>query len=122
MMTLGERVRILRKEIGLNTTEFGNRIGVTNAAVSMMERNKNGVTERNIRQIVKEFGANEEWLRTGEGDMFVSTADHERIASFMGDVLKDDESFKLRLLSTLSKLGPEEWSLLEKRFAEIAGT
>lgn len=120
-MTIGERVRVLRKAIGMTTTEFGDKIGITNAAVSMMERNKNGMSERNVRAIVERFGANEEWLRTGEGEMFVTTANHERIASFMGEVLSDEDSFRLRLISTLATMGADEWALLERRIMEISG-
>ena len=120
-MSIGTRVREMRKTLGLNTTEFGDKIGVSNAAVSMMERNINGMSERSIRAIVREFGANEEWLRTGNGEMFVSTAFHERIAAFMGDVLRDEDSFRLRLIATLATMPSDEWALLERRFMEVAG-
>ena len=118
-MTINERMRLIRKTIKLTQEEFGNRLGVSFAAVSMTEGGKNGVSDRIVRDMVREFAVNEGWLRTGEGSMFLPQMRQEQIASFIGDVLRDDNSFRLRLISTLSRLTPAEWEMLEKRIAEI---
>ena len=114
-MTIGERIRKLRKNLDLTTTVFGERIGITNATVSMMENGKTKVTDRTIMMIVKEFGAREEWLRTGSGKMFVEQHPDEVIAAFLGDILKDDDSFRRRFISVLAKLDDAGWAALEKQ-------
>lgn len=120
-MTIGERVKKVRKHFDLTTTSFGKQIGVTNASVSMMENGKTNVTERTILAISKEFGVRKEWLRNGSGKMLNEKRTDEQIAEFMGDILKDDNSFRMRLISVLARLSPEEWEALEKRILEIAG-
>ena len=119
-MTTGERVKQARKHLGLTTTEFGERIGVTNASISMMENGKTNVTERTILAIEKEYGVRGKWLKAGAGKMFVEKRQDEQIAEFLGDILKDDNTFRLRLISVLARLSPDEWEVLEARITEIA--
>ena len=65
-MTIGERIKILRKEKNLSMEDFGAVIGMGKSAVSR-------TTDQTIRSICREFGVNEHWLRTGEGEMFEQT-------------------------------------------------
>ena len=65
--------------------------------------------------IIREFDVNEQWLRTGEGEMFLIKTRDEEIASFIGTLLKkEDDTFKKRLISALSKLEEPDWEVLEK--------
>lgn len=72
-MTIGERIKILRKEKKLSMEDFGAVIGMGKSAVSRIENGVNGTTDQTIRSICREFGVNEQWLRTGEGEMFEQT-------------------------------------------------
>lgn len=72
-MTIGERIKILRKEKCLSMEDFGAIIGMGKSAVSRIENGVNGTTDQTIRSICREFGVNEQWLRTGEGEMFEQT-------------------------------------------------
>ncbi|MGE9896642.1 helix-turn-helix domain-containing protein [Anaerovoracaceae bacterium SGI.195] len=67
---MNERVKQLRKALGLSGEKFGARLGVTRTAVSLIESGKNNLSEANILSICREFNVNEDWLRTGSGDMF----------------------------------------------------
>lgn len=69
-MTIGERISLLRKSLGLNQEEFGKRINVTRSAVSNYEKGLRNIMDRVISDICREFYVNEEWLRNGEGLMF----------------------------------------------------
>lgn len=72
-MTIGERIKILRKEKCLSMEDFGAIIGMGRSAVSRIENGVNGTTDQTIRSICREFGVSEQWLRTGEGEIFEQT-------------------------------------------------
>lgn len=67
------RIKELRKELQLSQEEFGKKLGITKSAISLLESGKTRLTEKNILAICREFKVNEDWLRTGRGDMFVPT-------------------------------------------------
>ena len=47
-MSIGERVRLLRKELGLNQAQFAEKIGLKQAAIGLYENNQRGVADRII--------------------------------------------------------------------------
>lgn len=67
---MNERIKELRKTLGLTLEEFGAKIGMGKSSVSKIEKGLNGTTDQTIRSICREFKVSEDWLRTGEGDMF----------------------------------------------------
>ena len=120
-MTINKRMKAVRKALHMTQEEFGKRLGITYAAVSMTERELNGVSGQNIQAMVREFHVNEEWLKTGEGEMFAPVLSRDDVAAFMGDIMKDEDDFRLRFISALAKLTPEEWQILKNKILEIAG-
>ena len=73
MSTIGERIDLLIKQKEKNRSKFAERIGVTPAYVTMLIAGKNEPSDLVITAICREFRVNEEWLRTGAGEMFVPT-------------------------------------------------
>jgi transcriptional regulator with XRE-family HTH domain len=61
---------MLRKNLGYSQKEFANKIGMSQGGYSDIENSRTSLTEKNIKLISKEFKANEDWLKTGEGEMF----------------------------------------------------
>lgn len=84
-MTQNERVKEVRKTLGLTLEKFGDRLGIKKAAVSKIEKGENSLTDANIKAICREFSVDYIWLTTGEGEMFVETDDDffERIDRIM---------------------------------------
>ena len=84
-MTQNERVKEVRKTLGLTLEKFGDRLGIKKAAVSKIEKGENSLTDANIKAICREFSVDYMWLTTGEGGMFVETDDDffERIDRIM---------------------------------------
>ena len=74
-MTQNERVKEVRKTLGLTLEKFGDRLGIKKAAVSKIEKGENSLTDANIKAICREFSVDYMWLTTGEGEMFVETDD-----------------------------------------------
>lgn len=73
---MNRRIKELRKKLGLTLEKFGERLGVKKAAVSKWENGDN-ITSQMFKSICREFNVNEEWLRTGKGEMLVSNTGNE---------------------------------------------
>lgn len=72
-MLVSDRLRFLRKELGLSQDEFGRRLGVSNTAISKLEKNERNLTEQMALSICREFRVNYFWLTEGKGEMFTGT-------------------------------------------------
>lgn len=120
-MDEGQRVRELRKELGLTLEKFGKHLGVGKTAISKIENGENNLTDQMILAICREYNINEEWLRTGEGEMFKKLNRQQELAQLTATLFKEEEdSFKSRLIMALAQLNEEEWELLEKISDKIA--
>ena len=116
---MNERIREVRKELGLSGEKFGAKIGLKKVAISQLETGRSNPTDQTIMSICREFNVSEEWLRNGTGDMFVPMTRDEEIATFIGSIQADvDDTFKKRLVSVLAKLDEKEWEVIE-RFMDI---
>ena len=69
-MSLGERIRKVRRELELTQESFCNRIGLKRNSISLVESDKRNISDQAILSICREFNVNEEWLRNGTGEMF----------------------------------------------------
>ena len=62
-----DRIKLIRKNLKMNQTEFGAELGVTLAALSKYETGV-VIPDKSIRLLICEkFNVNEDWLETGEG-------------------------------------------------------
>ena len=111
-MTQGERIREVRKALGLTLEKFGEKIGMKKNSVSQIENGKNSVTEQVIKSICREFNVDYIWLTTGEGEMFVDTDDDfiERIDRIMAG---EDEARK-NLFKFMLELSDEDIAALDR--------
>ena len=111
---MNERIKKLRQALNLSQDEFGKRLGVTRGAITNIELNKVEPKPLFVDLICREFNASENWIRTGEGEMFIKKTESEELSEFFGDLLKDEPDFRHRLISVLSRLTLDEWKVLEK--------
>ncbi len=108
-----ERIKELRKYLGLTQAEFGEKIAMRQTGVAWLESGDRKITDRVITTICAVFGVDEIWLRTGDGEMFREPTIDEQIAGFVGDVLSDKgDEFQKRVMRILASLGPEGWKAL----------
>lgn len=121
-MTPANRLHELRKNyLKLTMEEFGNRLGVTRAAISNLEGGTRGITDQMCKSICREFNVSEAWLRDGSGDMFIPRTRNQIIGDFLNSIMEDnDNSFRKAFIEALSKLDEPEWLVLEKIADEIA--
>lgn len=69
-MSIGHRIKKIRKELDLTQQKFGERLGVKGNTIAQYELGRSNPVDSVISLIIREFNINEEWLRTGEGEMF----------------------------------------------------
>lgn len=114
-MTIGERVKELRKQVNLTQQAFADRLNLKRNTVGSYEVNVVEPSDRTISDICREFNVNETWLRTGEGEMFNQITRSEKITSFLAEITEDEgDDFKRRFVEMLAELEPEDWKLLER--------
>lgn len=114
-MTIGERVKELRKQVNLTQQAFADRLNLKRNTVGSYEVNVVEPSDRTISDICREFNVNETWLRTGEGEMFNQITRSEKITAFLTDITADEgDDFKRRFVEMLAELEPEDWKLLER--------
>ena len=71
-MTQGERVKEVRKSLGLTLEKFGERLGVRKNAISAVENGRNSLSDQMLKSISREYGVSEAWLLDGTGEMFLN--------------------------------------------------
>lgn len=114
-----DRIKKIRKELDLTQQEFADRIGIARGNVGAYEVGKNAPSDAVISLICREFSVNEEWLRTGQGEMFVQRTRNQIITDFAGDLITEPESFKTRLIEGLAKLDTADWEDIERIVLKI---
>lgn len=111
-MTQNERVKELRKVLGLTLEKFGEKLGIQKSAVSKIERGENNLTEQMTKSICREFGVDYIWLTTGDGEMFVES-DNDIMES-IDRIMMGENDFHKNLFKTFARLDDDELVALEK--------
>ncbi len=116
----GERLKKLRKELGLTQKEFAERLGMKQNTFAQYEIGRNKPIDAVMALICKEFNANEEWLRYGKGNMFIELNREDELMLWAGKILASETSdFRKRFVRLLASLSDQEWELLEKRINDL---
>ena len=111
---MGERIKELRKSLKMTQQEFADRLNIQRGSIASYETGRISPSNATISLICKELNVSEDWLRNGEGDMYIPITRDEEIASFIGGVQSDvEDTFKKRFISALAKLSTEEWKAIE---------
>lgn len=110
-----DRLKELRKALNLTQQKFADKLGVKQNTIAQYEMGRNDPSDAVIISICREFGVSENWLRYGEGEMFIPMTLDEEIASFIGSIQADIEpTFQKRFISALAKLSPDDWKVIER--------
>lgn len=118
---MNERLKKLRKALDMTQQEFADKIGISRGNIGAYEVGKNALSDAVVSLICREFDVNEEWLRTGKGDMFLPLDRNADIARLTKLLLNEEsDSFKNRFISMLANLSVEEWEFLERKAMELA--
>lgn len=101
------------KDKKVTQTQFAESLHVTRDMIATYESGKVEPTPLFISTLCDKYNVNEEWLRTGSGDMFKEKTRHDQITDFLADVLNDEpDSFRLGFVNALAELSVDEWQML----------
>lgn len=104
------RIKEIRKELGLSQPEFGELIGIKAPQVSLIESGKHDLSEKTKLRIIEKYHVNPEWLDTGEGEMFLPFSESDEIIRFARSVTKaQDGDIRLEIMKLLARMTPEQW-------------
>lgn len=111
-----DRLKEIRKNHNKGKTQdmFADFLGIPKQNISSYEIGRRTPSDAVIQLICEKCNVNEEWLRTGEGEMLNPVTKNDEISKLFGDVIKNNESdFKHRLINALAKLDEDGWNKLE---------
>lgn len=121
---MNNRLRQIRKERHLTQEEFGKKIGIESRAhISALENGNRTITDRIINDVCREFNVNEEWLRTGKGEMYKTTTDE--VKSYVEDLLNysgEGNSFYdtiIEMMKTYHNLDEQSKKIMRDYFQAI---
>lgn len=115
-----DRIYEVRRRSGLNQSDFAEKLNLSKNFISLIETGNRSPSDRTISDICREFGCNEVWLRTGEGEPFQQESKEEAIMRFAASTIRGSDSFKKSFVSMLAKLEPEDWEKLGDIFRKLA--
>lgn len=115
-LEIRKRIKELRKTtLSLTQGEFSKEINISRSNLANIESGLINVTDRVINDICSKFSVSENWLRTGEGEMFEAKTRSEEIVIWAAKLAqKENSDFPKRFAAMLTNLNDEEWRTLEK--------
>ncbi len=113
-----DRIKAIRKERKLNQTEFGDRIGATQAMVTSYETGRVVPSDSILKLISKEFGISYLWLKTGKGEMEDPAPKVAAIKRLTDTYLSLPDRLKM-LVDALVEMDPKWFETLDTALAEI---
>ena len=120
-----DRVRKVRMDQHMTQTEFAQRLGVIMNHVSFIENGRRAPSPAVIREICRQFGVRETWMRTGTGepyrDLTPAMDAAERVRHLMVD---HPDSVAAAVISLLLEWEPDgpEWTRIEDLVNSIKET
>ena len=103
-----QRLKAVRRALGMNQTVFAEHLGITQTAYSMIENGKRPLAEKYVKIICAVFHVSETWMIRGDGDMFDASPDEEEFTRIFSDLEPETPQYLLlmarELLNTQHKL------------------
>lgn len=98
---MNERIKELRKELKLTQQEFADALNIKRGAVANYEIGRNEPIDAVVSLICKTFNVNEEWLRSGAGDMFLELPEEDEEAAYVSELLEDSDNDLYKLIKEI---------------------
>lgn len=111
-MTLGERIKEVRKTVGLTQLEFGERIGIKGNTVTNYEADRREPQEVTLKAICDKFGINYEWLKYGKGEM-ISEVDDD-VLTLINKILSAEDETARQVFRAFANFDERDWQTIKK--------
>ncbi len=102
------RLKQLRKALNMTQAEFAKRIGLGQSSLAMLEQGKRNLNEKHVKLVCSAFGVREQWLRSGEGEMFASSPYEGEFLSLFAELRPEAQKYLLfmarKLVETQDRL------------------
>lgn len=77
MTTQGERLKKIRRKLGLSQTELGEKLGFSKQYLSNIEADRNLMNNDKLVKLLVDFNVNINYLLAGVGEMFNTPTSNE---------------------------------------------
>lgn len=85
---MNKRIKEIREYSKLTQDEFGKKIGSARNTIANYENGNRKPSNSVILSICREFNVNEEWLRSGQGDMFIKRLPVDEVSDYVEELLE----------------------------------
>ena len=120
MENINDRIaQLINEKCEGNKSAFARKLNVTPAYAAQLYSGAREPSDRTISDICREFGCDEVWLRTGDGEPFRQETRQEQIMRFAVQTVKGSDEFRKSFVSMLAKLDPEDWENLSKIYRKL---
>ncbi|MDR0571667.1 MAG: helix-turn-helix domain-containing protein [Rickettsiales bacterium] len=96
-----QRVRVVRQHLKLTQAKFAKQVGLAQTSLSMAESGKNTLTDKIAKLICATFNVNEQWLRTGKGDMLKESPYLKELGDILMCLTPDTQEYLLLMAREL---------------------
>ena len=113
------RINEIVKQSKLTKTDFAKKLGISQPYLSQICAGQKIPSDRTVADICREFGCDEVWLRTGEGEPFRQETRQEAIMRFAVQTVKGSDEFRKAFVAMMAKLDSEDWQNLARIFEKL---
>ena len=117
---MNTRISSIRRSLNYKQDDFAEKLGLTKNFISLIETGKREPSDRTIKDICREFNVNEEWLRTGAGEMFIEIPEEDMYSKAAASLLKEDDALAIEGLKLYYSLSPEQKKAAENFILKLA--
>lgn len=114
------RIKEVRISYNLTQQAFADKLQITRSNIAGYETGKRLPSDAVVSLICREFNVNEDWLRTGKGDMFIEIPEEDLYSRAAASVLKEDDAVAIEGLKLYCSLPPEARRTVEQYILQLA--
>lgn len=111
-MTLGERIKEVRKTVGLTQSEFGEKIGIKGNTVTNYEADRREPQEVTLKAICDKFGIRYKWLKYGDGKMTAEVGND--VLSIINQILSSEDETTKQVFRAFANFDERDWQTIKK--------
>lgn len=123
LLDINERVQEVRKSLKMSRKSFGEALGVSGDVINNIESNRLKRPEQKeplYMLICKKFDVNEEWLRTGKGEMFIKVLPEDELATYCAQICAGADPFIESAILEYMRLDENSKSVIRKMVCSIS--